>query len=74
MCALRLVVEVVESSTEALVEDGRATEREGVVSTYREASGVDGAGLRGSIKLELAVIGNISSPVLRIDQDSVLKS
>lgn len=74
MSALGLVVQVVEVSTEALVEDGGATKSESVVCTNREACGVDGAGLRGPIELELAVVGNISSPGLRILQDSVLKS
>ena len=54
------VVEVVEVTRGALVEDGRAAESKRVVAAHGEARRVDGAGLRGSVKLELVVGGDVS--------------
>lgn len=54
------VVEVVEIARGALVEDGRAAERHRVVAAHGEARRVDGAGLRGSVKLELVVGGDVA--------------
>lgn len=63
------IVQVVEVARLALVPDGRATQGEGAVLTRAEASGVDGTGLRGSIKLELEVAGNVTNAALSVGQD-----
>jgi hypothetical protein len=67
------IVEVVEVAGLALVEDGRSAEGQGTIAALREASGVDGACLRGPVKLELVVGGDVASSALRILNDAVVE-
>ena len=68
------VVQVVEVARLALVEDGRAAQRQGAVAALGEASCVYGAGLRGPVKLELVVGSDVAGSALRILEDTVGKS
>lgn len=68
------VVEVVEVTGAALVEDGGAAEGEGAVLAGGEASSVDGASLGRSIELELVVGDNGTGAVLAVLEDGVLEA
>lgn len=68
-----LVVEVVEGTAEALVEDGGAAESDGSVAASRPSSGVDGTSLGRSVKLELLVGGDVSSSAFGIGHDTVVE-
>lgn len=65
------VVQVEEVAALALVEDGRAAQGERAVGTGREARGVDGAGLRGLVVLELEVASNVARTLLRVEECAV---
>jgi len=67
------LVEVVEGTAQALVPDGRATERKGAVGTGGETTSVDGTSLSWSVELELLVGGNVSGAVLAVSEDTVLE-
>ncbi len=68
------VVEVVEFTRQALVEDGGGAEGNGAVVAGGETSSVDGAGLgRGAIELELVVGDNGADAALLVSQDTVLE-
>lgn len=69
-----VVVEVVEVTTQALVEDSRATKSKRAVRAGRPASGVDGSSLSRAVELELVVGGNVTSAVLGVGEDAVLQS
>jgi len=66
-----LVVEVVEVSAQALVEDARATKGESAVGASREASGVDGTSLDGVVELELTVGSDVTSAALVVGELAV---
>jgi len=62
------VIQVVEVSADALIEDVGSTEGERAIVAEGEASGIDGSGLRRVVELELEVGGNISSAFLGIGE------
>jgi hypothetical protein len=62
------VIQVVEVSADALIEDVGSTEGERAIVAEGEASGIDGSGLRRAVELELEVGGNISSAFLGIGE------
>lgn len=68
------VVEVVEVSAQALVEDVGATERKRAIATDRESGGEEGTSLRGSVKLELVVCGDVPGASLCVMKNAVGKS
>jgi hypothetical protein len=65
------VVKVVETTTVALVEDGRSTESQGTVATRRPSSSVDSTSLGWLVELVLVVGGNVSGTTFGIGQDTV---
>lgn len=65
------VVQVVEITGAALVEDGRAAERQRPVVTAGEAGRVEGASLGRVVELELVARGDVSGAVLGISDDAV---
>lgn len=67
------VVKVEKISTRALIEDSRAAECEGAVSTSGKAGREDCTSLGRLVELELVVCGNVSSSALSILDDSVLE-
>lgn len=69
----RAVVQVEEVAARALIEDSRAAEGEGAVTTRRKTSSEDSASLSRLVKLELVVCGNVTGTGLRILEDSVLE-
>jgi hypothetical protein len=71
LSTLGLVVEVVESTAEALVPDGRVTKSESAVGTSGETSGVDGTSLGRTIELELLVGSNVTNAALVVSEDTV---
>ena len=68
-----LIVEVVEGTAQALVEDSRVAKGEGVVSTDRPASGVDGTSLGGLVELELVVGSDVGGGSVCVEHDTVGK-
>ena len=68
------IVQVVERSGEALVENGRAAKSQRAVAANREARGEDCAGLSRSVELELEVGGNVSGTALAVGEDAVGES
>ena len=74
MTTLGLVVEVVKRPAQTLIEDGGAAQRQRVIPANGEASGVDGACLRRSIELKLAIGSHVTDPVEGIMQHSVVES
>lgn len=71
LVTLRLVVQVVEGSAQALVEDGTATESNRAISTEREAGSVDGTSLYWVVKLELSVGSDVTSSARLVLEDAV---
>lgn len=69
-----LVVEVVEVTRQALVEDGGGAEGNGAVVAGRETASVDGAGLGRAVKLELTVGDNGAGAALAVPEDTVVES
>lgn len=69
----RPIVQVEEIAARALIEDRRAAEREGAVSTRRESSSEDSASLGRLVKLELVVCRDVTGAALRVLEDSVLE-
>lgn len=67
------IVEIVEATRVAGVEDGRATKSKRAVATDGEARGIDSTSLRWRVKLELEVVGNVSSIALLIVKLAVLE-
>jgi len=66
-----VVVEVVEGTAQALLEDSVGAEDEGVVVGADGPAGVvDGAGLSGVVELELVVGGDVADTALGILQDT----
>ena len=65
------VVQVIESTAQALVEDSRGTESEGAVGADGEAISVDGSSLRWTIELELEVRCNVSGAALLVGELAV---
>jgi hypothetical protein len=65
------VVQVVEATAQALVEDSRGTESEGAVGADREAISVDGSSLGWSIELELVVGRDVSGTALLVGELAV---
>ena len=68
------VVQVIEATAQALVEDSRGAESEGGVTADRETISVDGSGLRWSIKLELIVGRNVSGATLLVGKLAIGES
>jgi len=68
------VVEVVETTAEALPEDVGAAEGQAAVSAHGEAGGVDGTSLRWLVELELVVGRNVAGAANRVSQDAVAKT
>lgn len=68
------VVQVIEATAQALVEDSRGTESEGGVTADRETISVDGSGLGWSIKLELIVGRNVSGAALLVGELAIGES
>jgi len=69
-----LIVEVVEGTAQALVEDSGVTNSKSAVAADGETRGVDGTGLGGLVELELVVGSNVTSAALVIGQGTILKS
>ncbi len=69
----RAIVKVIEATAQALVEDVGSAQREGTVIARRETSCDDGTCLRGSIKLELVIGGDISRPPILVLENTILK-
>ena len=67
------VVQVVEATAQALVEDCGGTESKGAVATNREAISIDGSSLWGFIELELVVGRNIPSAAILVGELAVGK-
>ena len=65
------VVQVVESTAQALVENSRGTEGEGAIGADRETISVDGSSLRWIIELELEVRRNVSGAALLVGELAV---
>ena len=68
-----VVVKVVESTTQASVEDGGVPDGERAVAAHGPPSSVDGSSLRRPIELELAVGRDVTGAVLGVHQDTVLE-
>jgi len=64
----RLVVKVVERSTEALVEDRRAAKSQGAICADGETASEDGTILWRTIKLELVVRSDVSGASVGVKQ------
>lgn len=73
LCSPRAVIQVEEIAARTLIEDGRATESEGAVSTCRETGSENSTSLGRLIKLELVVCGDVAGSGLSILEDSVLE-
>lgn len=73
LCSPGAVVQVEKVAAGTLVEDGRAAECEGAVSTNGETRREQCASLSGLVELELVVCGNVSGSALRILDNSVLE-
>jgi hypothetical protein len=54
-------------------EDVISAEGEGTIIARREATGIDSAGLGGTIELELAVIGDVAGAALIVGKNAVLE-
>ena len=67
------VVEVVEATRVAGVEDGRATKSERAIATDGETASVDGTSLRWRVELELVVGGNVASVALLVLEHPVVE-
>lgn len=65
------VIQVVKVAGFALVKHSRAAQGQGAIAALAEASCVDGASLRGAVKLELIVGSDIAGSVLCILDDTV---
>ena len=71
----RLAVQVVETTAQAFVPDGRRTEGQRAVASDREATGVDGTGLAGGrVELKLEVRYNVCDTSSLIGENSVCES
>lgn len=66
-----VVVEVVEVTAQALVEDGGATEGKRAVAASGPASSEDGASLSRAVELELVVGSDVTGAVLGVGEDTV---
>ncbi len=70
----RAVVQVVEVTRAALVEDGGGTDGQGAVLASGETSSVDGTSLGGrAVELELVVGDNGANAALAVGQDTILE-
>ena len=68
---LVVVVQVVEGTAQALVEDGGVTKGESAVGASGETGSELGTSLRRTVKLELVVGGNVTSASLGVSQNTV---
>lgn len=73
LCGPRAIVEIVEGATEALIENIGSTKCKRAIVTNREASSNDCAGLRGSIKLQLIIRGDVANAALLVFEDTILE-
>lgn len=65
------VVQVVEVTAQALVENVGATESQGAIRAHAEAGSVDGTGLSWLVELELVVGGNVTCSALAVEEDTI---
>lgn len=65
------VIQVVDVTGLALVEDGGVTEGDGAIPADRESGRVESASLRGTVELELEVVGQVRDATLGILHDGI---
>lgn len=65
------VVQVVDVTGLALVEDGGVAEGDGAIPADRESGRVESASLRGTVKLELEVVGQVRDATLGVLHDGI---
>ena len=68
-----LAVQVVEVSAQALIENSCVTKGNRRVAADGETSSKDGTGLGWLVKLELEVVGDVSSALLGVEEDTILE-
>ena len=57
-----------------MVEDGGVAQSDGAVAADGKARGYQGTGLRGSVELELVVVGDVAGAVKGILQDTTFQA
>lgn len=67
------VIQVVEFARATLVEDLRRAEGQISVLTSGEARGSEGPSLRGTVELELEVVGNVTGTALLVGKNTILE-
>ena len=68
------VIQVVEFAGTTLVEDLRRAESQVPILTRGEARGSEGPSLRGTVELELVVVGNVTGTTLLVRKNTVLET
>lgn len=66
-----MIIQIVESSAQALIEDSRATKSERAVVANGETAGVDSTRLRRGVELELVVRNNFTNTSLGISESAI---
>ncbi len=68
------IVQVIEASAQALVEDVGGTQRKRAIAANGETGGEDSAGLGRGVKLELVVCSDVPSTALGVRKDPIGES
>lgn len=74
LCTLALLVEVVEGTAQALVENGATVDSEGIILADGETRGEKGILLYGIIELELGVGHDAASAAVLVGENTAFKS